>query len=131
MRGLARIISDERPGLVSKRPNNGDLLDSRFQWKEAIVLQQDHGFICQLARLCAMFHAVELLLIDLRVGNHVRWIEHAELDARGEEANERCVEGAFRKISLLDGIDIRLVHRFPKTRSERNALVVHAADDGE
>ncbi len=62
-----------------------------------------------------MFGAVKFLLIDLGVGNHVRRIEHAELDARGEQANERCVQCALRQVSLLHRIDIGLLDGLAKS----------------
>ena len=89
----------------------GDFPDLRFERKQAIILQQDHGLVRQLARLCAMFRTVKLLLIDLCVRDHIRRIEHAELDARGEQANQCLVEDAFGQVSLLNSIDIGFVDR--------------------
>ena len=131
MSGLAGIVSKERPRLIGKRPNNGDLPDPRLERKKAVIFQQDHGLIGQLASVCAMFRTVEFLLIDLRVGDHVRRIEHAKPDARGEEANQCGVEVAFRQISLLNGVDIGFLDRFAKAGSEGDALVVHAANYGD
>ena len=131
MSRLAGIVSKQRPRLIGKRPNNGDLPDPRLEREKAVILQQDHGLIGQLASVCAMFRTVEFLLIDLRVGDHVRRIEHAKPDARGEEANQCGVEVAFRQISLLNGVDIGFLDRFAKAGSEGDALVVHAANYGD
>src|ERR1051326_7545584 len=118
MRGLSRIVSEEWSGLIRQRTYNCNPLDCRFQRKQAVVLQQDHRLIRQPAWLGPMFGTVELLFVDLGVRNHVRRIEHAELDARGEQADERSVKIAFRQIALLNGIDIGLVDGFTETRGE-------------
>ena len=107
------------------------LPDFRLERKHAVVLEQHHRLIRQLARVGAMLGAVEFLLIDLCVGNHVRRIEHAELDSRREQANQARVESALRQISLLHGVDVGLVDRLAETRGERDALVIHAAQDGD
>ncbi len=115
MRGLTSVVSDQRPGLVSERSNDGDLFDPRLERKQTVVLEQDHGFIREFARVRAMFGAVEFLLIDLGEGNHVRRVEHAELDARGEQADERRVQCAFRQVSLLHSVDIGLFDGLSKS----------------
>src|ERR1700722_1948074 len=78
-----------------------------------------------------MLWTVEFLLIDLCVGNHVGRIEHAELDARREEANQSGIESTFREVALLNGIDVSLVDRLAEARGKRDALVIHAAQDGD
>ncbi len=77
MRGLAGIISEQRPSLIGERTDDGDLLDPRFERKETIVLQQDHGLIRKFARERAMRVAIKFFLIDLCVWDHVRRVEHA------------------------------------------------------
>ena len=67
MRGLAGIVSDQRPGLVRKRAYDGNLLDPWLERKHTIVLQQNHGLILEFACVRAMFGAVKFLLIDLCV----------------------------------------------------------------
>src|SRR3954469_14517558 len=129
MRRLAGIVADERPGLVGERPDDSNLLDFRLQRKKAIILEKDHRLICKLARVRAMFSAVQLFFIDLRVSDHFRRIEHAESNPRGEEANECGIESALGQISLLNGIDIGFLDGIAEARSEGNALVVHATND--
>src|SRR5690242_1373438 len=77
-----------------------------------------------------MFRAVEFLLIDFRVRDHVRRIKHAEPDAGGEQANECGIEITFWEISLLNSVDIGFLDRFTESGSEGDALVVHTANDG-
>ena len=115
MRGLARIVSDQRPRLIGERADDGDLFDPRLEGKQTVVLEQDHGLIREFACVCAMFGAVEFLLVDLGEGNHVRRVEHAELDARGEQADERGVQCAFRQVSLLHCIDVGLFDGLAKS----------------
>src|SRR5690349_19776178 len=129
MRGLTGIVSNQRSRLVSERTDDGNPLDLRLQRKKAVVLQQYHGLVRKLACMRAMWRAVQFLLIDLCVGHHVGRVEHAELDSRGEETNQRCVEYALRQITLLNGIDVRFFNRIAKTRSKCDAFVVHAAND--
>ena len=84
MRGLAGIVSDQRPGLVRKRTYDRYPFNFRLERKQSIVLEQDHRLVRELAGLHAMFGAIQFLLIDLGVGNHLRRVEHAELDSCGE-----------------------------------------------
>src|SRR5580698_10568374 len=93
---LTSVVSDERPRLIGERTDKGDAPDFRLERKHAVVLEQHHGLIGQLASVGAVLWAVEFLLIDLCVGNRVRRIEHAELDARRKEANQSGIESAFR-----------------------------------
>ena len=51
-----------------------------------------------------MGRAVELALGNVVVGHHRGWIEHPEPHTRREEADERRVDGALRKIALLHGV---------------------------
>jgi len=86
MRGLAGIISEQGTSLVSEGTDDGDLFDSRFQGKQTIVLQQNHGLIREFARQSAMLGAVKFLLIDLCVRDHVRRVEHAKFYASRKQA---------------------------------------------
>ena len=54
------------------------------------------------ARCSGLF---ELALVDLGVGHHLRRIEHAELDARREQADQRNVDVALLQEALLHGIE--------------------------
>src|SRR6185312_14603904 len=55
-------------------------------------------------------------------------IEHAEPNARGEEANQSGVNCALRQIALLNGFDVGLVIMVVVyLRAEVNAFVIHAA----
>ena len=127
---LAGIVSEERSRLIGKRPNDGDPPNARLERKNAIILQQDHGLIRQLAGVCAMFRTVEFLLVDFRVGHHVRGIKHAEPDRCGEQSNQRSIEVAFGKIALLNRIDVGFLQGFTKSRGKGDALVVHATNYG-
>ena len=57
----------------------------------------------------------KFLLVDLGVRHHVRRVEHAELDACGEQADQRRIERAFGQVALLHGIDVGLLNRFAKS----------------
>src|ERR1019366_8517762 len=67
VRGLAGIVSDQRPGLVRKRTDDDDVFYPWFEGKQAVVLQQHHGFIGELAGMRTMFGAIQFLLINLGV----------------------------------------------------------------
>ena len=68
-----------------------------------------------------MFGAVELALRDLRVRNHVRRVEHAQLYARRKQANHSGVHRTLGEITLLHGVD--------KSLGIAGTFVVHAAND--
>ena len=114
VRGLAGIVSDQRPGLVRKRTDDDDVFYPWFERKQTVVLEQDHGLIGKVACLRAVFRAVKFLLLDLCVGNHVWRVKQAELDPRGKQANQSSVQSAFRQIALLHRIDIGFFDRFAK-----------------
>ena len=76
----------------------------------------------------AMRGAVELALVDLGIGHHLRRIEHAQLHARGEQTHQRGVDVALFQEALLDGVEVRLVVVIVlHLEGEVDALVVHAA----
>ena len=115
------VVSKHNVRLVGKRPDNSDALDIRFERKRAIVLQQHHRLIRHLAGHGAVFGAVELALRDLRVRNHVRRVEHAQLYARRKQANHSGVHRTLGEITLLHGVD--------KSLGIAGTFVVHAAND--
>jgi hypothetical protein len=81
-----------------------------------------------ILRPCRDAGAVEQLLVDFVVGHHLRRIEHAQLHARGEEADDGGVDLALFQIALLHGIEIGLVVVVVlDLEGEVDALVVHAA----
>jgi len=61
VRGLAGVVADERTGLICERTYDGNPFDSRFERKQAIVFEQDHGLVGELAGEGAVFCAVEFL----------------------------------------------------------------------
>ena len=78
------------------------------------------------ARFAGLFSS---LLVDLGVGNHLWRVEHAQLHARGKQADERRVDLALLQVALLDGVEIRLVIVVVLDHESLpvDALVVHAA----
>src|SRR3984885_1772608 len=122
------VVAEQHPGFVGERTDNSNPLDPRFERKSAVVLQQDHGLVRKLARQRAMFGAIKFFLVDLCVGHHIRRIEHAKLHSCSEQADHRSVQRAFWQVSLLHRVDIGLVDRVAKPRSEGDALVIHASD---
>ena len=72
--------------------------------------------------------AIQFALIDLRVRNHVRRVEHAELNARRVQADDRRVDVALFQEAFLHGIDVWLVIMVVlDLEGEVDAFVVHAA----
>ena len=131
MRGLACIVSDQRSCLVGERAYDGNLPDFRLERKQSIVLEQNHGLIGEFSSVRAMFGAVQFLLVDLCVRNHVRRIEHAKLYACSEQARERDVQRALRQVSLLNRVNIGFFNRLAESGSKCDALIVHAAYHGD
>src|SRR3954454_17826200 len=76
-----------------------------------------------------MICAIENLLVDLAIWIHLRRIEHAETNARREEANEPGVHRALGPIALLDRVDVRVVIGVVRHLGEVDTLIVHAADE--
>ena len=72
--------------------------------------------------------AVEFTFVDFAVRRHRRRIEHTQAHARREQTNERSVDCALSKITLLHSLDvwpvIVIVSHFG---DEVDAFVVHAA----
>ena len=64
-------------------------------------------------------------MFDVR--HHRRRIEHAETDARGEQPDERRVDGALGQIALLHGFDVRPVVVVVVDLVEVDTFIVHAA----
>ena len=75
-----------------------------------------------------MLGAIQLLLVDARVRHHGGRVKHAELNACGDQADQRGIESAFGQVALLHGIDVSLLNGLAKARGERHALVVHASN---
>ena len=96
----AVVVAEKNLGLVGERADDRDLDAGGLERQDAVVFEQDHGFVGDFAGECAMGSAVEEFLVDGGVGDHLRRIEHAEFDARGEESGEGGVDVAFLADSL-------------------------------
>ena len=134
MGGCAVVVAEEDFGLFCERADYGDFDAGGFEGENAVVFQKHHGLVGELACEGAMCGAVEELLVDVVVGHHGGRVEHAELNARGEEADERSIDLALLQVTLLDGFDVgRVVVIVSDFADEVDAFVVHAgleADGG-
>ena len=128
MRRSAVVVSKQNFGLIGERPDHRDFKAAGFERKYAVIFEQYHGLICQGLRHRAMFRTVEFFFVDLRIWNHLRRIEHAQLHPRGEQSNERGINLALFQNAFFVGIHIRFVIVIVGDLcKEVYALVVHAA----
>ena len=87
VRGSAVVIAEQDFSLVREGPDHGDLDAACLKWQRAVVLEQYHRLVGNLASEIAVLGAVQLAFIDLVVRHSFRRIEHAQFHTRSEEAD--------------------------------------------
>src|ERR1039458_2701626 len=122
------VVAEKNLCLIGKGTDDSNLHTAGPERQRAVILQQDHGFVCNSESKFAMCRAAQFAFVDVRVRVQLRRIEHPETHASRVEADQSSIDVTFFEVSLSGGVEIGFVVAVVSHQvGAVDAFIVHTA----